>query len=197
MAHPPVYQYVTVLLILMCHGAFGQDLTQNTTRSAETLNHDSKHRLFAEVGGRTLVFGSVNYQYTLGKNFAVGAGLGLANVQSGTISRVTNGNPETGDYLELATSQMIFGNYFVGGDRHKLLLTAGLTNFLISGRNKYPSETVRFLDSQVEWNAGIGYHLELNKLFLRVTAYCLSLPDPTGWFPKYIPWAGVTAGLKL
>jgi len=89
------------------------------------------------------------------------------------------------------------GNYFIGKKRNQLLLTAGLTNFLGTYRNKYPSETVRFAEAQLEWNAGIGYQYSANRFFFRITGYILSLPEPSGWFPEYMPWAGISTGIKL
>ncbi len=176
----------------------GQEPVKNPTADpVKALNHSRTHRLFTEVGGRTVVFGSLNYEYALSENFSLGAGFGMINYQTGTILRVTDGTSETGNYSESATSQLVFANYLVGSERHKLLLTAGLTHFLQTSKSRYPSGTVSSVDAQVEWNAGIGYQLELNKMFFRLTGYCLGLPEPTGWFPKYIPWAGVTAGLKL
>jgi hypothetical protein len=198
MTHPFFSYCATAVLLLMCYGLFGQALTQDPgTSPAQTSNQERKHRLFTEVGGRTLVFGSLNYEYALSKNLSLGCGLGFIGFRKGAISRVTHGDQETGNYRETATSQLVFANYLVGSERHKLLLTAGLTNFLQTSRSRYPSGTVSSVDSQVEWNAGIGYQLELDKMYFRLTGYCLSMPDPTGWFPKYIPWAGISVGLKL
>ncbi len=79
----------------------GQEPVKNPTADpAKALNHSRKHRLFTEIGGRTVVFGSLNYEYALSKNFSLGAGFGMINYQTGSISRVVDGNPETGNYSE-------------------------------------------------------------------------------------------------
>jgi len=160
-------------------------------------NQESKHTLLTEIGGRTFIFGSLNYEYALLQNVSIGVGLGFINVQRGEIIRSNNGVQETGSYFDLGTTQMIYGNYFIGRDKHKLILTAGLTNFLFSYRAKYPSGTLQSRSSQTEWNAGIGYQFSTEIMYFRLTGYCISMPDPSGWFPKYMPWGGISIGYKL
>lgn len=92
---------------------------------------------------------------------------------------------------------MIYGNYFVGSDKHKLVLTAGLTNFLISSRNTYPSDTELSSEINIEWNAGLGYQYNREQLYFRLSGYVISLPEPSAWFPKYMPWVGLSIGYKL
>jgi hypothetical protein len=157
----------------------------------------AKHSIHAEVGGRSFIVGSLNYEYAMNKRFSFGTGVGFINLNQGSITRINNNIEETGKFRDLATTQMIYGNYFVGRNKHQLLITAGLTNFLFSYKSKYPSVVLRSTNAQLEWNAGIGYQYTANKMFFRLTAYCISLPDPSGWFPKYMPWVGIIIGRKL
>lgn len=197
---PDFLKYSTTgLLILMFQSIRAQDpIEKSLTQPEKEFNQDSKHFIHAEIGGRTIKYGSFNYEYALHKQISLGCGIGLIYFQKGDITRNNNGNQETGKYLELATSQMIYGNYFIiGKNKHQLFLTAGLTNFLFTYRNKYSSEIELDSDSQLEWNAGIGYQFSVKRIFLRFTGYCISLPEPTGWFPKYIPWIGISMGLRI
>jgi|TARA_B110000977_G_scaffold158271_1_gene201633 hypothetical protein len=196
---PSFLKYFTAgLLILMFQSISAQDpLEKSLIQPVKEFNQDSKHFINAEIGGRTLKYGSLNYEYALHKRISLGCGIGLIYFQKGDITRNNNGNPETGKYRDLGTSQMIYGNYFIGKNKHQLHLTAGLTNFLFTVRNKYPSETESSSESQLEWNAGIGYQLSVKRIYLRLTGYCISLPEPTGWFPKYMPWIGISMGLKI
>ena len=157
----------------------------------------SKHSLNLESFGRSFLFGSLSYEYSINRSFSAGIGLGLAYVGAGEILRSNNGEPESGRYFETASSQMIYGMYFLGPNRHRLLLTAGLTNFLTTDRYSYPSEVHRSADAQIEWNAGLGYQFLWPRVNLRLIGYVISLPDPHGWFPKYMPWAGLTVGYKI
>lgn len=109
------------ILVLMFHNLKAQ--------ASKEFGQDSKHSVHAEIGGRTLIWGSLNYEYALSKQFSLGGGFGVLSVLRGDITR-NNGTAETGKYLDLATTQMIYGNYFIGESKNKLLLTAGLTNYL-------------------------------------------------------------------
>lgn len=182
----------TTLILLFSSISFGQ-----TDLLSKDNNPQGKHSLNLELLGRTFIFNSFNYEYTIKDNISLGAGFGVFSVLRGTIMRDNNGQTETGKYFDTGTSQMLYANYFIGRNKHKLLFTAGITNFLNTYRNTYPSETVVQWDSQLEWNAGIGYEYSTNKTFLRATAYCISMPDPTGWFPKYMPWGGLSVGYRF
>ena len=158
------------------------------------LNAQERHSLNLELGGRTLLFGSLNYEYQILDKVSIGGGLGVINLSRGQITRDNGGMDETGNYLDISTSQMLYGNYFMGRNKHKMLLTAGLTNFLQTYRNTYPSETVIGRDLQVQWNAGLGYQFTGKQNYFRLTGYVLKMPQPSGWFPPYIPWFGLTTG---
>ena len=164
---------------------------------SKTFRPDSKHSIHVELAGRTFIWGSASYEYRLAEPFAIGAGLGILSILSGPITRNNNGSSETGNYLDMATSQMIYANYFIGKGYHKLYFTGGLTNFLFTYRNTYPSETVLLRESQLEWNAGIGYQLSLRKTYLRLTAYIITLSDSSPWFPEYLPWLGLSTGFRI
>lgn len=180
------------ILILISQHVDAQDIQyKNETESS------NRHSINVELLGRTFLFSSVNYEYAINTKFSLGTGLGLVSLQRGDITRNMNGVPETGRYLDLASTQMIYGNYFVGSDKHKLVLTAGLTNFLISSRNTYPSDTELSSEINIEWNAGLGYQYNLEQLYFRLSGYVISLPEPSAWFPKYMPWVGLSIGYKL
>jgi|GEM_PF-1524132 len=184
--------------ILLFHPAVGQHPSgEENSEAVKTFRQESKHTVYAEIGGRTFVWGSMNYEYAFGNRIAVGGGLGMINLMSGEISRFYNGATETGKYLDIATTQMIYGNYFVGKNRHQIYFTGGLTNFLVTYRNKYPSETVFSAEAQLEWNAGIGYQFSGKRTFFRITGYCISMPGPSDWFPEFMPWAGVSVGFNI
>lgn len=147
-----------------------------------------------ELGGRAFLFASANYEYRLLDRFALGAGFGAAAVQVGDITRDVAGTPETGRYLSVATSQTLFGQYFIGADRHQLLLTAGLTNYLSTSRNTYPTGTEITREAQIQPHLGVGYQLSGEHWYGRLTAYGLWMPEPSGWFPRVLPWAGLSVG---
>jgi hypothetical protein len=179
-----------------------QSFPQNASEGEDLLldektKHETRHFIHTELAGRSTIWGSLNYEYAIVPQFRLGLGAGIIFLSKGQITRDNNGTSETGTYFEMSTTQMLYGNYFIGQNKHKLLLTAGITNFLINNRNKYPTETLNSAEAQIEWNAGIGYQYNAKNTFYRFTAYCISMPDPSGWFPKYIPWAGFTIGFNL
>ena len=92
---------------------------------------------------------------------------------------------------------MLYGNYFIGQNRHRLLLTGGITNFLAVYRNQYPSETVSGAEAGLGWNTGLGYHYEGRVTFLRVTGYFMALPEPSEFLPQYFPWVGLSTGVRF
>jgi len=192
-------KYLTagVLALVLQRAAAQESGSQASTDMRETAIPAGPHSFHVEIAGRTFIFGSVNYEYALNRKFSVGAGLGVISILSGEIIRDNNGSTETGIYLDVATTQMIYGNYFIGKNRNQLVLTAGLSDFLATNRNRYPSETVRSVQAQLEWNAGIGYQYSANRFFFRVTGYILSMPGPSDWFPEYMPWGGISTGWKL
>lgn len=180
-----------LIFILFQYSATAQEVQKNSNESVSI--HD-KHLINVELIGRSFVFGSINYEYSIKECFSLGIGLGINNLLISDITRLNNGVQEQGDLLEAATTQMIYGNYFIGKNRHKLFFTAGISNFLQAERQKYPSETVTFTEAELEWNAGIGYQLSGKKIKFRITAYVLALPGEATFFPKYLPWIGLSIG---
>lgn len=158
---------------------------------------ENPHSIKLELLGRAFLFGSLNYEYALNRKVSLGGGLGLANFQIGDITRQNNGQPEEGRFRDISSSQMIYGNYFIGKKKHQFHLTAGLTNFLITSRNKYDSETDFSAETYVRGNVGAGYQFIGERIYFRATAYVLHLPSDTSFFPKYIPWGGVSLGYKI
>lgn len=159
-----------------------------------TLDSQKKQAMVLEVGGKTLIFGSLAYERNLRPSFSLGVGVGVLNVASGDIIRDLNGSNERGRYFESATSQFLYGNYFWGGPNHQGFVTIGLTHFLLSDRQNYPSERLHHIDSDLEGNLGLGYQLDKGKLFFRATAYVLSLRGNSAYIPDYLPWAGLSMG---
>jgi hypothetical protein len=155
-----------------------------------------KHSINLELLGRSLVFGSVDYEYALAPKFAVGVGLGFAAFQKGDITRNVTGRDETGKYFDTSTTQAVFANYFIGKRNHKVIITSGLTNFMSTYRNTYPKEKVSSLESNIHWNAGLGYQFTGRRMFYRITGYIINLPE-SDWFPKVVPWGGLSFGWKL
>jgi len=159
---------------------------------------DSKHSLHIEAFGRSFFFGSLNYEYALTDRFSAGVGFGVAIVQVGQIERGINGQTEVGRYFDTFTTQMLYVNYDLWKrNKHSIYATAGLTAYTETYRNKYPSETQFMLDTQVQWTAGVGYEYNPGKFFFRATPYVIAMPEPSGWFPPYMPWLGLSAGMKL
>lgn len=191
------YLWVIVLSLLITPSIAQTTLQDQDTLIRTDLKQDSHHFLHAELGGRTIIMGSLNYEYALKPKFHLGVGAGLVYLNTGRITRDNNGTSETGNYFEMSTTQMLYGNYFVGENKSQLVLTAGLTNFLTTYRNDYPSELVKSSDGQIQWNVGVGYQYNATHMFYRMTAYCIAMPQPSGWFPDYIPWAGITIGYIL
>ena len=155
------------------------------------------HSINVEAFGKSILWGTVNYEYQYSSFFSLGAGFGYTNFGSGQINRIHNDNEEIGQYWDLSTSQMLYANYFLGKNKHQLLLTGGLTNFWAWTRQKFPSETIYHSDTQIRWNFGLGYQYSKNSFYFRTTAYVLRMPEPTGWFPKVFPWIGISLGYKF
>lgn len=155
-----------------------------------------KHSISIELLGRSLIFGSVNYEYTLNPKLSVGAGLGFAAFQKGDITRNVVGMNEIGKYFDTSTSQFVFANYFIGKKKHKGIITSGLTNFMSTSKNTYPTEKVRSIENTFRWNAGLGYQYSGRSMFFRITGYAINLPE-SDLFPKLVPWAGLSTGLRF
>ena len=110
-----------------------ESVEKSASQSVREIDQDNKHFIHAEIRGRTFIFGSLNYEYSLHKQISF-CGFGLIYIQKGDIIRNNNGTTETGKCLDIGTSQMIYGNYFIGKKKHKLYFTGGLTNFLFTSR---------------------------------------------------------------
>jgi hypothetical protein len=181
-------------MILSSSLSFGQDVSSSSADNSKSF----KHSLHIEAFGRSFFFGSLNYEYAFTDRFWAGVGLGFANAASGEIERNNDGMPETGSYFDTYTTQMLYVNYDLWKrNKHSIYATAGLTFYTETYRNKYPSEIQFFIDSQANWTAGFGYEYNPGKFFFRATPYVLAMPDPSGWFPPYMPWLGLSAGIKL
>ena len=164
---------------------------------AQDTDSSNKHSLNVEALGRSIIWSSFNYEYQLSLRFSLGTGLGFTGFQRGIIMRDNNGIQESGRYFDVQSSQMIFANYFLGEKKHKLLFTAGLTNFWSWSRNEFDSETEFFSNTQIRWNFGLGYHYSGERMFFRFTGYAVRMPEPIGWFPKIFPWLGITLGHRF
>jgi len=182
-----IAKHLTILCIIMSF---------HKLPAQETINN-SKHSVNFEILGRTIIWSSVNYEYKILNNLSIGGGLGMNYLSKGDIFRDNNGISEKGRYLEIGASQMIYGNYFLGKTKHKFFFTGGATNFLDINKRKYPSETQYSAESQIKWNVGIGYQYSAKTTYFRFTTYCIRMPDPSGWFPEVIPWAGISVGKNL
>lgn len=179
---------IIVLSLILGQSSYGQ---------AGSESKPSRHSINFESFGRTMVWGSMNYEYAMLKNLSFGGGLGLIFWEDGNSSRITNNATEVGTFLNTATTQILYANYFLGKQSHKCLFTAGLTGFSYTYHRKYPSENTNSIEYHLEASAGIGYQYSGNVLYYRTTLYVLGVPEPNGWFPKYMPWMGFTIGYKL
>ena len=177
-------------LILLCQNLSAQESLNN---KSNPIDKEGKHSVFVEVAGRTLIIGSLNYEYAIHKRFSLGVGLGFISRQSEDIARFNNGSQEIGRNTDTATSQFIYGKYFIGKKRHKLFFTGGLTHFFGIEKNKYPSGKEVIYHPELEWSAGLGYQFSTKKLNFRLTGYCLSLPGNS----DIIPWGGISVGFKI
>ncbi|MFK7783674.1 MAG: hypothetical protein AB8B56_01090 [Crocinitomicaceae bacterium] len=164
---------------------------------SENRDRTFRHSINLEAGGRTLIMGSLNYEFLLYDRFALGVGIGFNSIARGEIIRNNNGVTETGTYFDLYSSHLFSGTYFVGKGKHKMLITAGITNFRRYDKVVYPSETIIGRAKDLQWNAGIGYQFTSKRMYFRTTAYFLALPNISIWAPDYLPWIGLTAGYKL
>ncbi|MEL6533836.1 MAG: hypothetical protein AAFQ98_00425 [Bacteroidota bacterium] len=182
---------ITIILLFSTVASYGE--TINPVAEADS----SKHSLQIELAGRTFVFSSVLYEYALWDQFSLGAGLGILFLDTGEIIRDNNGMVESGNYFDMSTTQMLYGTYFIGKRQHKLLLTGGITNFLQTYRNRYPTEVVSGANAQQGWNAGVGYQFTKDQTFFRATGYLLAFPEPSEFLPQYLPWIGISGGIKL
>lgn len=184
------YRYVLLLFFSMSWGAI---IAQKDLIPSK----ESNQSINLELAGKSPILASLSYEYAVKRQFSLGVGLGVGLISNGEISRSNNGASETGKYLDAATSQLLYANYFIGKRKHKLLITGGVTHLLASSRNKYPSETERYFESNFLPSLGIGYQLTGDKLLFRVIPYIVKLPEPSGWFPEYMPWGGLTLGYRF
>jgi hypothetical protein len=156
-----------------------------------------RHSINLEVGGRTLIIGSLNYEFLLYDRFALGVGVGLNSIARGQTIRNNEGVTETGRYFDVYSAHLFSGTYFIGKRKHKMLLTAGITNFRRYQKDVYPSETIVERAKSLQWNAGIGYQFTGRRMYFRSTAYFLALPNISVYAPDYLPWIGLTVGYKV
>lgn len=184
----------TLIVIIVLHAQF---VYCQTDKDITLLSYKSKHSVNIELIGRTIIFGSVNYEYALLDQLSIGGGLGLISFLNGNITRSINGETEEGKYFDTSTSQLLFANYFLGRGKHQCIITAGVTGFLFTYHRRYPSENTNSSEFQIQWNTGVGYQYSAKSFYYRATAYLISMPEPTGWFPRYIPWIGFSIGYRI
>ena len=107
--------FTTGLLIMIFQNMNAQEpVVQNASHSVKEIDKGSKHYIHTEIGGRTFLVGSFNYEYMLYKQFSIGCGLGLIYIERATNIGSNNGTDEIGKALSIASTQMIYGNYFIG-----------------------------------------------------------------------------------
>ena len=171
--------------------------TSTTDKNDNKRDKTVRHSINLEAGGRTLIIGSLNYEFLLYDRLALDVGIGFNSMSRGEVIRNNNGVTETGTYFDLYSAHLFSATYFIGKRKHKILLTAGTTNFRRYDKDVYPSETIVERDKSLEWNAGIGYQFTGERMYFRATAYFLSLPNISVYAPDYLPWIGLTIGHKL
>lgn len=189
-----VKNIVFVFLILGACKLYAQETTKEEKVQP---NKASKHSINLELCGHAFAIASMNYEYLLRRQISFGVGLGFHRFTKIKSSRFQNGQEEIGKFFSISTSQMLYGNYFIGKNKHKLFFTGGLTNFLYLMRNKYPSETFHYNSATLVWNAGVGYQYLGKVMYYRLTGYCFGFKEETEFMPKYMPWLGITMGVKL
>lgn len=189
-------KYFVLTLVLFCF--FELNAQESISDNVDDERHKTvRHSINFEALGRTFIMASLNYEFLLYDRFAIGAGAGFNSMARGEIIRNNNGVTETGRYFELYSSHMFYGTYFFGKRKHKMLLTAGITNFRRYDKKVYPSEKIVDRAKSLEWNAGIGYQFTGERMYFRATAYFLSLPHIYTNSPDYFPGIGFTVGHKL
>jgi len=186
-----------ILIGLLIFTLQNLDAQEALNRQVSAVKKDRKHSILLEAGGRILVFGSLNYEYSLHKRVSMGVGFDIPNFHSRDITRTIAGIEETGTLSRTSTSQMIYLNYFIGKTKHKLLFTAGLTNLLTTSKYKYPSGKETSVDTEIQWNTGLGYQLSIKRIDFRLTGYCISATKDVDWGPGYFIWAGLSVGYRF
>lgn len=182
-----MFYHSCISILLLVNSLFAQEVFDTKPK---------KQSLHVELLGRSIIFASLNYEYSFSNNLSLGAGVGFGAFQSGDISRNVNGNRQEGRYFDANTSQTLFANYFIGKTKNRFLLTGGLTNLLMTSRNKYPKEVENSLENSVHWNAGFGYQVNKPKVFYRITAYAVDLPE-SDFLPTVAPWLGFAVGFRF
>lgn len=188
--------FFLAILVLFQVNAQESSLDKTSSKSKEAFD-GSRHSINLELGGRTLIIGSLNYEFSVRRQFSLGVGLGLNSVARGGIIRNNGGVTEEGTFFDLYSAHMFYGNYFIGKNKHRLLLTMGISNFKSFSKTKYPSETLVKRDKDFQWNLGVGYEFTGERMYFRATAYFLALPNISIYAPDYLPWIGLTMGHKL
>ncbi|MGB0431378.1 MAG: hypothetical protein ACPGLV_12960 [Bacteroidia bacterium] len=173
---------------------YSQKILTEKQKNGEYNSAQSKHSVNLELGGRSFIISTLAYEYKFTQHFSAGAGLGFNSFSSGNIIRNNNGQRETGNYLSLYSTHKAFGTYFIGRERHKLFITGGFTYFRKYERIVYPSETIKERVQVLKRNLGLGYQFSGRKMYYRLTAYYLELPNISRYFYANIPWLGLTLG---
>jgi hypothetical protein len=133
--------------------------------------------LSLEMAGHGLAY-SVNYDHSLGPNFAIGAGIGYLGLTGADLSASVTTIP-------------VYANYYPIGDEHRPFITAGATFVTISGSIAGSAFENRFEGSATALApmAGIGYEYRGTEGFLfRISPYLVITPLAV------LPWAGLSLG---
>jgi hypothetical protein len=199
---------LSLIMLLSCLEIFAQESDSSLSHAdiyQEEVVVDGKVRptLNIEFLGKAPLFGSVSYEHNFNRNYGIGIGLGVGNIATGTITRVLDDSQmtivtEDGRYLDVAASVPVYLIAKQGKGKHRIVEQLGFTTLVTGYFNKYPSGHV---DKGTEAFglpfASIGYEYEGRRMVFRVPLYLGYLGKNSGIFPSFVPWGGVSLGIKL
>jgi len=141
-----------------------------------------KNALVLELAGKSFYYFDISYERYLSEKFHLGTGVGMANISTLEISpdkRVTQFNIRF----------PVYGAFTMGKKKHHLISEFGLTfdTYFISFGSSV-SSLWPFLS--------IGYELKGDNIIIRVPVY-LGYIGNHGWFPRVMPWVGLSIGVPF
>lgn len=155
----------------------------------------AQHDLSLELGGKSLLWGSLNYEYHLGQSpFGIGASLGLSHMEFSQV------DPLPGPYRY---NEVIFPNSFFAsgtwGATHRFHANLGLTlQYTIIRTRPQLDPSIDEFSVLAAPFVGAGYEWRGERWFFRAMAYGLYLGRRnSGIFPALLPWGGLSLGRSL
>jgi hypothetical protein len=141
-----------------------------------------KNVVVLDLAGKSFYYFDISYERYLSEKFHFGAGVGLAGISTLYI------NPDE-QFNEYNIRFPIYGAYALGKKKHHVISELGMTiDGIFSSSETYISSLWPFLS--------IGYEFKGDKIVIRIPVY-LGYIGENEWYPKVMPWAGLSFGVPF